>query len=77
MPQPPEPSEPNPQVERSGTLIETDDDIRQAFLSGQQGTPARPTGSCRTPCASSGAANRAQRESPSRSARRHGRQSPC
>jgi hypothetical protein len=32
----PQPGRPQP-VERSGTLIETDDDIRQAFLSGYQG----------------------------------------
>ena len=43
MPQPPEPSEPNPQVERSGTLIETDDDIRQALLSGNKGRQPAPT----------------------------------
>jgi FHA domain len=42
MSQPPEPGQPNPQVERSGTLIETDDDIRQALLSGHKGPAAGP-----------------------------------
>ena len=66
MPQPPKPGQPNPQVERSGTLIEpganlsarqpagqqpversgtlieTDDDIRQALLSGHKGRQPGP-----------------------------------
>jgi hypothetical protein len=38
----PQPGRPQP-VERSGTLIETDDDIRQAFLSGHKGRqPGQP-----------------------------------
>ncbi len=42
MSQPPRPAQPNPPVERSGTLIETDDDIRQAFLSGHKGRQPGP-----------------------------------
>ena len=42
MSQPPEPGQPNPQVERSGTLIETDDEIRQALLSGHKGRQPGP-----------------------------------
>ena len=37
----PQPGRPQP-VERSGTLIETDDDIRQAFLSGHKGRQPGP-----------------------------------
>ncbi len=37
-----QPGRPQP-VERSGTVIETDEDIRQAFLSGQKGRqPGQP-----------------------------------
>src|SRR4051794_40080268 len=45
MPQPPDPGQPRPPVERPGTLIETDEDIRQALLSrlkGQAQAPAQP-----------------------------------
>jgi hypothetical protein len=34
MSQPPRPGQPNPSKERFGTLIETEEDIRQALLSG-------------------------------------------
>jgi FHA domain len=40
--QPPKPSQPNPAVERSGTVIETEDDVRQALLSGGKGRPPIP-----------------------------------
>jgi len=43
MSQPPEPDQANPRVERSGTLIETDDDIRQALLSGHKGRKPGPS----------------------------------
>jgi len=42
MSQPPKPGQPNPQVERSGTLIETEDDVRQALLSGRKGRQPGP-----------------------------------
>src|SRR5262249_35527640 len=37
MSQPPRPGQPNPNVERSGTLIETEEDVRQALLTGLKG----------------------------------------
>ena len=42
MSQPAKPLQPNPPVERSGTLIETEDDIRQALQSGHKGRPPGP-----------------------------------
>ena len=41
MPQPPRPGQPNPHspVERIGTLIETEEEVRQAILSGLKGQP--------------------------------------
>jgi hypothetical protein len=39
MSQPARPGQPNPNVERSGTLIETEEDVRQALLSGLKGQP--------------------------------------
>jgi FHA domain len=42
MSQPPKPGQPNPNVERSGTLIETEDDVRQALQSGHKGRPPAP-----------------------------------
>jgi hypothetical protein len=42
MSRPPEPGQGNAQVERSGTLIETDDEIRQALLSGHTGRQPSP-----------------------------------
>ena len=43
MSQPARPGQPNPHVERSGTLIETDEEVRQAIsgLKGQ-GQPGEP-----------------------------------
>ena len=37
MPQPPRPGQPNAPVERFGTLIETEEEVRQAILSGLKG----------------------------------------
>src|SRR5271166_4792645 len=37
MPQPPRPGQPHAPVERIGTLIETDEEVRQAILSGLKG----------------------------------------
>ncbi len=37
MSQPARPGQPNPHVERSGTLIETDEEVRQAILTGLKG----------------------------------------
>jgi pSer/pThr/pTyr-binding forkhead associated (FHA) protein len=42
MSQSPRPGQPNPNVERSGTLIETEEDVRQAFQSGLKGQPPVP-----------------------------------
>ena len=42
MSQPPRPGQPNPNVDRSGTLIETEEDVRQAMLSGLKGQPPIP-----------------------------------
>ncbi len=46
MPGPPDPNRPHPHGERSGTLIETDEDVRQALISGLKGQavglPAEP-----------------------------------
>jgi hypothetical protein len=46
MARPSTPGQPNPAVERSGTVLETDEDIRQALLSGlkgqQQNVPVDP-----------------------------------
>ena len=44
MSQPPRPGQPNPNVERSGTMIETEEDVRQALLSGLKGRPPVPVG---------------------------------
>lgn len=45
MAQTPEPNRPRPVVERSGTLIETDEDLRQALLSGLKAPlPGQGTG---------------------------------
>src|SRR5271166_6282289 len=54
MSQPSRPGQPNPHVERSGTLIETDDEVRQAIsgLKGQgqpEGLPAATPGAPPTP----------------------------
>ena len=42
MNQHPPPNQPHPQPERSGTVLETEDDIRQALLSGAKINPQRP-----------------------------------
>ncbi len=42
MSQLPRPGQPSPNVERSGTLIETEDDVRQAMLAGMKGPAAWP-----------------------------------
>jgi FHA domain len=42
MSQLPRPGQPNPHVERSGTLIETEDDVRQAMLAGLKGPAPFP-----------------------------------
>ncbi len=42
MPQPPKPEQPDPPVEHSGTLIETDEEIRQVLLSQHKGEPPGP-----------------------------------
>ena len=42
MSQPPRPGQPNPNVDRSGTLIETEEEVRQALLSGLKGQPPIP-----------------------------------
>jgi pSer/pThr/pTyr-binding forkhead associated (FHA) protein len=42
MSQPPRPGQPNPSGERFGTLLETEEDIRQALLSGLKGQPLVP-----------------------------------
>jgi hypothetical protein len=42
MSQLPRPGQPNPHVERSGTLIETEDDVRQAMLAGLKGPATFP-----------------------------------
>ena len=42
MPQSPKPGQPDPPMECSGTLVETEDDVRQALLLGQKGRQPRP-----------------------------------
>ena len=42
MSQPTKHEQPSPPIERSGTVIETDDDIRQALLSGHKGRRPGP-----------------------------------
>ncbi len=42
MSQPARPGQPNANVDRSGTLIETEEDVRQALLSGLKGQPPIP-----------------------------------
>jgi hypothetical protein len=44
MAQPTGPGQPNPNVDRSGTMIETEEDVRQALLSGLKGRPPVPVG---------------------------------
>jgi pSer/pThr/pTyr-binding forkhead associated (FHA) protein len=44
MAQPTGPGQPNPNVDRSGTMIETEEDVRQALLSGLKGRPSVPVG---------------------------------
>src|SRR4051794_3574998 len=52
MAQTPSPGRPTPAVERSGTVLETDEDIRQALLAGlkgqQQDVPVEPKPSSNT-----------------------------
>src|SRR5271170_3053914 len=43
MSQPTQSGQPKAPVERSGTLIETEDDVRQALQSGQKGHPSVPS----------------------------------
>ena len=73
-----QPGSPQP-VERSGTLIETDDDIRQAFLSGGKGRPPGPPVAVDPPAPtpSTAAATTHGVALRSRFARRCGRRSPC
>ncbi len=42
MSQPPKPGQPNPPVDRSGTLLETEEEVRQALLPGQKGQRPSP-----------------------------------
>src|SRR4051812_29154747 len=52
MPPPPGPGQPGPPIERSGTVLETDEEVRQALLSGskpRQDATAGPTSSPAAP----------------------------
>ena len=67
MPPPPKPDEPTSEFERPDTVLVTDDDIRQALLSGLKGRFSRPCRSSR---------RRARGGRRSRIGRRPGRRSP-
>ena len=85
MSQPPRPGQPSPNVDRSGTLIETEEDVRQALLSGLKGQPSIPASIPAAPppaataakCPQPRAAARSPPGRPARSGRRPGRPSRC